>query len=297
MERLLITGGSGFIGRNLLQLLKGRYDIYLISSQKGLSIEGFSGQIIYCDLLDVIQLSNTISSVKPDKLIHLAWGIEPGNYNLPSNFSWLIASMRLLEIFQEHGGKSIMITGSCDQYDWALGGCDEDRTPRVSNSLYGNCKNILEDFALSFCAAHDIQCVWARPFFMYGQYEDERRLVAYLIKNLLEKKQAIVQNGAVYRDFLHVEDVASLMVTIFELKQSGVFNIGSGEMYNLGDLALTLADLLDNRGLLTIKKPENVSNKYVVANMDKVKSVTDWQPKYNLETGLLKAIEWWRQDA
>ncbi len=297
MEKLLITGGSGFIGRNLIQLLKGKYDVYLISSQKDLSISDFSGQIIYCDLLDAIQIDNIVSSIKPDKLIHLAWGMEPGNYNLPSNFSWLAASMRLLEIFQKHDGKSVMIAGSCVQYDWALGGCDEDRTPRAITSTYGNCKNILEDFALSFCAAHDIQCVWARPFFIYGQHEDDRRLVAYLIKNLLRNQEAIVQNGVVYRDFLEAEDVVSLMLSIFDSKQSGVFNIGSGEMQNLGDLALTLGSLLDRRELITIKMPENVSNKYVVANMDKVRTVTDWQPKYNLVTGLSKTIEWWKKNA
>jgi len=267
MEKLLITGGSGFIGQNLIRLLEGKYDVYLISSQKDLSISDFSGQIIYCDLLDSVRLENTIFSIKPDKLIHLAWGMEPGNYNLPSNFSWLTASMRMLEIFQKNGGKSVMIAGSCVQYDWALGGCDEDRTPRANNSIYGNCKNILEDFALSFCAAHDIQCVWARPFFMYGQHEDDRRLVAYLIQNLLNNQEAIVQNGEVYRDFLEVEDVASLMLTILETKQSGVFNIGSGEMHNLGDLALTIGSLLDRRELITIKMPENVSNKYVVVGI------------------------------
>ena len=296
MEKLLITGGSGFIGRNLLGLLNDKYDVYLISFREGLSISNFSGQVICCDLLNVIETDKTISALKPDKLIHLAWGMEPGNYNLPDNFSWLTASMSLLEIFQENGGKSVMIAGSCVQYDWALGGCDEERTPRANNSIYGNCKNILEDFALSFCAANDIQCVWVRPFFMYGAHEDERRLVAYLIKNLLENKEAVVQNGVVYRDFLLAEDVASLMLALFETDQSGVFNIGSGGMHNLGDVALTLGRLLDSRDLLKIKMPENVSNKYVVANMDKVKSVLDWQPKYNLESGLSKTIEWWKQN-
>jgi UDP-glucose 4-epimerase len=221
--------------------------------------------------------------------------MEAGNYNLQSNYSWLLASMRLLELFQENGGKSVMMAGSCLQYDWTLGGCDEKRTPRTNETIHGNCKNILEDFALSFCASHDLQCIWTRVFFMYGQHEAENRFVANLITSLLKDREAIVQNGSLYRDYLQVEDVAGLMMSLLNTNKSGVFNVGSGEMYNLGSMAVMIGELLNKPDLITVRTPDNISNRYLFANMDNVRSVTNWQPKYDLESGLLRTIEWWER--
>jgi UDP-glucose 4-epimerase len=296
MKKILITGGSGLIGRNLLPLLQRKYDVYLLSSQDKLSIDGFSGKILSCDIFDTVGLEGILSSLKPEKLIHLAWGMEAGNYNLQSNYSWLLASMRLLELFQENGGKSVMMAGSCLQYDWTLGGCDEKRTPRTHETIHGNCKNILEDFALSFCASHDLQCIWTRVFFMYGQHEAENRFVANLIISLLKDREAIVQNGSLYRDYLHVEDVAGLMMSLLNTNKSGVFNVGSGEMYNLGSMAVMIGELLNKPDLITVRTPDNTSNRYLFANMDNVRSVTNWQPKYDLESGLLRTIEWWERN-
>ena len=296
MKKLLITGGSGFVGRSLLPLLQRKYDVCLLSSQDELSIDGFSGEILSCDIFDTVRLEGILSSVKPEKLIHLAWGMEAGNYNLQSNYSWLLASMRLLELFQENGGKSVMMVGSCTQYDWTLGGCDETRTPRAYGTMYGNCKNILEDFALSFCASHDLQCICTRPFFMYGPREAEYRFVAHLINSLLKDREAIVENGSLYRDYLHVEDVAGLMVSLLNTNSSGVFNVGAGEMYNLGSMAVMIGELLNKPDLVTIRIPDNISNRYLFAKMDNVRSVTNWLPEHDLESGLLNTIEWWERN-
>lgn len=292
MERLLITGATGFIGRNILPLLQKKYEV-IATSSRSTEIPGFSGEVIACDLLDAKQVKQTVGQLKPSKLVHLAWGMEPGNYNLSTNFDWLSSSIHLLENFQKNGGEAVLMAGSCVQYDWSSCVCTENSTPRADNSTYGTCKNILQDFALSFSEAHSIQCLWALPFFMYGPYEDEKRLVAYLVKNILENKEATVQNGAIFRDFMHVEDVSNLMFELFESKAHGDFNIGTGEMVNLGDIAKEIGEILGRQQLVKINIPEVVTNKYVVANTDKVANQIKWQPKHNLNSGLENTIKWW----
>lgn len=302
MTNILVTGGTGFIGRNMLPLLREQEPsatIYALSSKTAHELGNTlpkGVEAVSCDLLNAEQVASTVANIKPNKLIHLAWGMEPSNYNLPSNFEWLSASMQLIANFQQAGGQSMLIAGSCVQYDWQLGGCSEANTPRAVNNTYGHCKNILEDYALAFSEAHNMQCTWARPFFMYGPFEDDRRLLAYVIKNLVERKPATVQNGALLRDFMHCEDVASLMLALHQQSCHGVFNIGCGEMTSLGEAGQMAANIIGCPELLEIKVPENVSNKYVYAHTDKVSSTINWQPRYTMQSGLEQTINWWRNN-
>lgn len=296
MEKLLITGGSGFIGRNLLPLIANNYDVYILTSNPARADLTQYGKVLHCNILNRDDVEKTLFNIKADKLIHLAWGMEPSNYNLPSNFEWLSASINLLEVFHKAGGSSAAFAGSCVQYDWSFGGCIEGSTPNANSSIYGHCKNILQEFVLAYSKAHDMQCLWARPFFMYGPHEDERRLLAYVIKSLVENKQATIQNGEIYRDFLHAEDVAGLLLKLFEQGAAGVHNIASGNLISLGELGQSVANILECPELLTIKRPDNNSNKYVFANTEKVESTCDWQPRFDLNTGLQHTIEWWKNN-
>lgn len=293
MEKLLLTGGTGFIGRNTLPLLRQHYDVSLLTSRDDVTLEGV--EVITCNLLDPDATRAAVAKVKADKLFHLAWGMEPSNYNLPANFDWLAASMQLIRDFHHHGGNAICVAGSCVQYAWETGGCDEQLTPTTRSNLYGGCKNILQEFALTFCESNDMQCLWARPFFMYGPFEDERRLVASIVYNLIQGKEAVVNNGGIYRDFLHARDVGGLMLDLFTKGQSGVFNIGSGQLSSLGEIGHTIATSLDREDLLTVRYPEVSGNRYVFAKMDKVAQVTDWQPSFSLQDGLQQTIEWSKQ--
>lgn len=304
MAKILLTGGSGFIGRNMLPLLID-HDVTVVTSNPDLQLEADSeGSIrtVHCDLLDHASVASVVDDVAAEKLVHLAWGMEPSNYNLPSNFDWLAAGVNLIDRFRKSGGQAVLVAGSCVQYDWAVaqsdgGACSESTTPRSTQSTYAQCKNILEDYTLAYCQAHELQCTWAKPFFMFGPQENEARLVAHIITELLAGREATVQNGAVARDFLHTADVAGLMWKLFRQGHTGAFNVGSGQSTNLGDLGRMIADIVGSPELLQVIVPTEAENKSVFANMDLVRSTTSWQPNFDLRAGLENTIQWWSKNA
>ncbi len=300
MAKILLTGGSGFIGRNIIPLL-GDHEVTVVSSNPEFKIGGAS-EVIHCDLLDHVEVAKMVKTVAADKLIHLAWGMAPSNYNLASNFDWLTTGMHLIDQFRRSGGQSVLVAGSCVQYDWAAsqatgGSCHETLTPRSDQNTYAQCKNILEDFVVAYCRAHEMQYTWARPFFMFGPGEDSVRLVAHIITELLAGREATVQNGAVARDFLHTSDVAGMMWELFDQGHSGVFNVGSGQSTNLGDLGRMIAQILGRPELLKVIVPTEATNRDVFANMELLRSTISGQPKFDLRAGLEHTIQWWKQNA
>ena len=122
MKKVLITGATGFIGRHCLPLLLAKdYEVHAVSSKVP---EKDSNDIHWhhINLLEADSFSDLMSKVKPSHLLHLAWYMLPGDcWNSPENFRWLDASIRMLQLFAKHGGKRVIVTGTCAEYDWSYG--------------------------------------------------------------------------------------------------------------------------------------------------------------------------------
>ena len=104
-EKILITGGNGFVGKTLLKFLKTKKIISI--SRKKLSPEQ-NIKYIKADIFNKKIIAKIISRERPTKLIHLAWETEPQKYlNKKSNLRWLHASNHLLEKFCYYGGKKL----------------------------------------------------------------------------------------------------------------------------------------------------------------------------------------------
>ncbi len=151
-----------------------------------------------------------LAEVRPTHLLHLAWIAEHGRYwEAPENDAWVDASIDLTARFAAMGGKRFVGAGSCAEYDWsdgslAAGVCEEGLTPCRPSTLYGRSK-------LRFCehlSAHGaLSQAWGRLFFLYGPWEDPRRLVPTIIQSLLEGQAgAGSDQGTTVRDFLDARE-------------------------------------------------------------------------------------------
>ena len=285
MTRLLLTGASGFIGRPLANNLLDDFEV--ITLGRGVAD-------LQVDLVADNNFSDVVSEASAEVLVHSAWTMEPNNYDLPINFDWLRASLLLVEEFVRQGGKTVVAFGSCVQYDWQSGVCSEDYTARRTENSYALTKNLLQDYVSAFCNARNVRWLWLRPFFMYGPREDQRRLVGDIASTLLSSEKATIRNGGIYRDFLHVEDVAGLSAALIRSDASGVFNVGSGEMVSLAHIGELIAKGLNQEHNLALEFPNTSSGKYVVADLNKTVSAVLWQPRFNLESGIQDTLEWWK---
>ncbi|MDW8345135.1 MAG: NAD-dependent epimerase/dehydratase family protein, partial [Verrucomicrobiae bacterium] len=138
--------------------------------------------------------------------------------------------------------------------------------------------------------------VWARIFYQYGPFEDQRRLVPHIITSLLRGQRAELTAGTQVRDFLHVEDVGTALATVATSSLTGIVNIGSGTGVTVRHIAETIGELIGRSDLLAFgAKPTPLHDPpYVVADTTRLRSL-GWQPRYNLRSGLAQTIAWWKQ--
>jgi nucleoside-diphosphate-sugar epimerase len=298
MNKVLITGASGFIGRHCLPLLLEQgYEIHSISRYP-LSIDP-AIHWHQIDLLDRLNVTQLMAQIKPSHLLHLAWYAVPGTYwTALENFKWVQASLDLLQSFKEYGGERVVMAGSCAEYDWQYGYCDESITPLNPKSPYGSCKHSLSLMLDAFCKQVDISAAWGRIFWLYGQFEDPNRLVSSVIKSLLSKTTAQCSAGNQIRDFLYVEDVANALVQILGSNLTGAINIGSGMPISIRTLVEYIGTMLDRIDLLQFSPQNDLHQEapLVVANVRRLRSELLWTPKFSLQQGIELSIEFWKQE-
>ncbi|MFW5644383.1 MAG: NAD-dependent epimerase/dehydratase family protein, partial [Bacteroidota bacterium] len=249
-DRLLITGATGFLGRNLIPVLSG-HDAEMLSLTIEQDSENKSGiSWVHCDLFDAEAVERIMKEFKPTHLLHMAWGMVPSNYNLPSDFEWLTAGMSLIKLFARYGGRRVVVTGSGVEYDWSSAFCREGSTRESYQTLYGANKNILRKFSESFLAYHGIALAWPRLFFLYGPYENEQRLVPHIITSLLKGEEAVIRSGNLYRDYFYIKDVVHSLSQLVFSEITGLINIASGEPVKLGYIAELIGNMIGSTDLL-----------------------------------------------
>ena len=296
MQKIIVTGGSGFIGTNLksyLSQINAKFFFLDKIIPKDESHSNF--EFIHCDLLNQSMVSKVLSEIKASHMIHMAWNVTPPYLNNYENFLWLKSSIHLLEEFHKNNGERILITGSCFEYDWDYGLCQEDMTPQKHTDLYSSSKNILRHFSNSFCHYNKMELVWARLFFLYGPYENPDRFIPFIIKALLENKKAVVKNGNIYRDYMFIADTVKQLSNLLFSSFTGTINIGTGVPTKLGDLALHIGDLIGRPDLLEIQYPMEYKHKVVYADINKLINEMRIKEDFEPKNGLIKTIDWWKK--
>ncbi len=302
MEKVLITGATGFIGQQCLPLLEqSDFEIHAITSGNSnpSNAPRFSCVWHNVNLLDDSQIAGVIKEVQPSYLLHLAWYSEPGLYwDAIENFHWLKASLSLVQEFVQHGGKRCVVAGSCAEYDWDHGFCSELVTPCRPATLYGTCKNSLHTLLEAFSRKTGLSTAWARIFFMYGPNEHPARLVSSVIRSLLKNEVAKCSHGEQIRDYLHVHDVARALVEVLFSDVQGPINIASGEPVALKELVHNVGHIIGNDSLIRLGEiPASPGEPpLITADVRRLTEEIGWQPKFNLHSGLEHTVNWWKNN-
>ena len=299
MTSILLTGASGFIGRQAIQpLLERGYTVHAISTRPRIADTRVQWHI--GNLLDPTCAPALLAVIRPSHLLHFAWYAEPDRYwTSPLNVDWIRASLNLLDAFAAHGGQRVVMAGTCAEYDWITSypTVTEDTTPLIPTTPYGQCKHALQLALNAFATTHHLSVAWGRIFFLYGPYETPMRLVPSVIKALLKREPVLCSHGEQVRDFLHVADVAEAFVALLDSTATGAVNIGSGQAVALQDVINRLAVELAEPTLIRLgarPTPANEAHR-MVANVRRLTDEVRWRPHYTLAAGLQQTIAWWKQ--
>lgn len=295
--RVLVTGASGFIGSHVTrQLIHSGHEVAALTSPDKPSwrLRDVSGAFRAIPRrIHAIQAD--LDDFKPQIALHLAWYAEPGQYlTSPRNVPMLIDSLGLLQALITAGCEQIVMVGTCAEYDTAPGWLHEDG-PTRPETIYAAAKLSLGLMGAPLAAAAGVGFTWARLFYLYGPYEDERRLVPALIKTLLKGETFKATAGEQVRDYLHVEDVAAALCALALGHHSGVFNLSSGVPVTVGGLMETVAAHIQGGGAIQFGAlPYREWEPRFICGDNRRLRATGWAPRYSLRDGLKQTLEWWQ---
>ncbi|MEE6179614.1 NAD-dependent epimerase/dehydratase family protein [Mycobacterium sp. 050134] len=258
-----LTGATGFVGRQILRTLleRGRSVRVLVRDPSRVPESRQSG-------LEIVQTPDLFAEAAcrlqelvadSEILVHAAWYAEPGEYlTSPANLACLAGTLNLASAFAAVGGKRFVGVGTCAEYDTSEG-LMTTATPLAPNTLYAASKASAYQVLRFFLGAQAISFAWCRIFYLYGEGENEQRLVPYIRRQLEAGQEVLLTRGDQVRDFLDVKDAARLIADVADGPQQGAVNICSGEAVTVRQLAERIADEYGRRDLLRFgARPENI---------------------------------------
>ncbi|WP_291075810.1 NAD(P)-dependent oxidoreductase [Hyphomonas sp.] len=300
-ETIIVTGGTGFIGRHAVEDLVARGFKVIVPTSRDIT-DGVDGATyLTCDLTDAADRDKLIGEANASGLLHIAWrAAVSGLWGAPENIDWLQSSLALGRAFLDAGGQRITLCGSCGEYDWTSGMCIEDQTPLRPNTIYGTAKVSVMHGLSAMCQTAGATLATGRPFFIYGPREHESRLTAYVIQCLMRGEEAACSHGMQLRDYSHVADVGRGMAALAASNLAGEYNIATGEAVRVKDVILEIAKAIGRPELVKLGAREAPAHEppLIVADMAKTRaSGLDWAPRFTLESGVADTIDWFRANA
>jgi len=299
MKKVLITGASGFLGRHALEAMPTDQwpEIHAVSRNAKPGRDSQGVQWHRADLLSAHDIAGLMQDIRPTHLLHLAWETSPGQYvDSPQNERWSKMGEDLVRNFHQYGGQRVVVVGTCMEYDWDIQeDFVEDQTPLRPGYRYGQSKRELFLALEEYAKDHGLELAWARVFFVYGPYEQEKRLVASCIQALVHDREFVCRQGHLIRDYLHARDVGEALSLVLLSAIQGPVNIASGQGISLGHLIEKIAITIGKEKLIRIDNPEGPSKSgdRVVGSNNRLKGLQGWSPRYSLEQGLKNTIDWW----
>ncbi|PZO17844.1 MAG: NAD-dependent epimerase/dehydratase [Burkholderiales bacterium] len=254
-ECVLLTGATGFVGRQVLAaLLDSGAQVRVIvrhGKEAGLADRpGVESVLTTHDLFaePATWWSQALAGVQT--VVHCAWYAEPGKYlQSPINLHCLEGTLRLGLAATQAGVTRFVGIGTCFEYD--VDACFlQISTPLRPRSLYASAKAAAFFNLQQLFLSSEVDFAWCRLFYLYGEGEDPRRLVPYLHQKLRAGELVELTDGHQIRDYLDVKVAGRQIAEVTLGDHTGPLNICSNIPTTVRQMCESIADLYDQRALL-----------------------------------------------
>jgi len=299
-----VTGANGFVGANLVRLLiEKNYTVHiLVRKNSGMwRLKKFlkNLRLHIGDINNQSFLKQTIGNINPQYIFHLAsYGNSSNDTDLDEMINVNIAGLKnMLDATRMINYKALVITGSSSEYGFKNKPMKETDCLKP-NSYYSATKASATLIAQSFAILNNKPIFIARLFSAYGPYEENNRLIPTAIKLALADKEIPLTPKNVKRDFIYVQDVVEALLKIAKtkLKNGEIINLGTGKQNGNNEIIKTIEKVLQKKLKIKMGKFPNRTwdTNFWVADIKKAKKLLSWTPKYDLEDGLKKTIDWFK---
>ena len=317
MKKIIITGGLGFIGSNLIELLiKKKFSVINIDkvtySSNFYNTKDFSQNAHYkfikCDLNNKSKLSKIIFLHKPLCIFNLAAETHVDrSIDGPESFikSNILGVFNLLEIFKKYSAKNkktrLVHISTDEVYGDILKGRSHEEFPYKPSSPYAASKAASDHLVSSYVRTYKIPAIVTNCSNNYGPKQHPEKLIPKLIYNILNNKSLpIYGNGKNSREWIYVEDHCEALLKVFQKGKIGEFyNIGSNKNLNNLEICKYLIRVAKEK----IKIGKNVKIEFVkdrpghdvryALDSKKILNKLGWKTKMNFKKGLEKTFLWY----
>ena len=288
--RILVTGGTGFIGSNLvLELMKENHDLLITGHDAEFKIPNFQGKYLQPSFLGI----DFEVIGKLDVLFHQAaindTTFLDRNEMIRANYE---SSKKLFEYVISKGCKRIVYASSTAVYGNLPAPYKENGQVNPLNP-YAESKVLLDELAVKLAKEHtDVTIVGLRYCNVYGKnekYKDKRATMIYqLAQQMLKGNPRIFESGEQKRDYIYVKDVVQANLDASRAKKSCIVNCGYGEATSFNKIIELLNKVLKlNRTPEYIKNPYGEEyQSYTECDMTLAKEKIGFVPKYDIESGI-----------
>lgn len=300
---ILVTGGAGFIGSNLVLTLQERLPAARLTviddfrSGDFKNLAGYKGDFVAQNLA-TLDWQQQFGDEKFDAIFHLASITDTTLHDQFVQVHDNVESFRRLLNFAKPNRTKIIYASSAATYGAASAASAETNGAAPAN-VYAFSKAMMDN--LAHRAAREISdwiIVGLRYFNVYGPREAHKGIPASMVYHLSRQMKSgqrprIFKHGEQQRDFVYVKDIVEGSIRALEAKQSGIYNLGTGRARSFNELI----DVL-NSSLGTDFKPEYIENphahyqNFTQADLASVRSSLGYEPKYLLEAGVADYMKW-----
>ena len=309
-RRVLVTGGTGFIGSHLVEKLVGLgAEVSVLAhynSQNRIGLlenlpDDVKGKIevVWGDVKEAESVEKAGKNCRV--IFHLAALVGiPYSYQQPQDvvMTNTIGTLNVLKYARDSGVEKVVITSTSEVYGSARYVPIDEAHPLQGQSPYAASKIAGDKIAESFFCSYDLPVAVCRPFNAYGPRQSMRAVIPTIITQALTRKE--IRLGAVTptRDFTFVQDTAAGFIKIAESAKSAgeVFNIGSGFEISIGDLAAKICSLAGKNVPVVCdearQRPAKSEVNRLFAANKKAAELLGWKPQVSLDDGLKQTIKW-----
>ncbi len=319
MKKILITGVTGFIGSNLAKNLTMRgYEVIGItkysSSRDSGALAGYLDgvKVLTCDITDFHSVYQTIRSVNPDAVIHLAaLSAVHGSFEKPIFYTQtnLIGTMNIVHSIldlPDFKSKKLLFASSALVYGIQENKAINEETPLLPLNPYSLTKATMDLYLRNINKIYGLKTTSIRFANTYGRTLNNEFFIEHTISSMLKNEKIYLGNPDTVKDYMYVSDHVNIYINALESDKAGgeAFNAGTGVGVTNKEIVFKLADIIGyDKGNIILgqfppgypSRPQAANEPFIILDITKSKRMLGWDPRVSLDEGLKMCVKFWKE--
>lgn len=276
-SEILVTGATGFLGRHLFEALEARgYGVRPHSSSEG--------DIAHCQL--PIEGVHHVFHLAAKSFVPESWANPQGFYSVN-----VMGTVNVLEHCRRHRTPLTLISSYVYGHPRCLPVAEDH--PLAAHNPYAHTKILAEDLARFYQLHYGVRSVIVRPFNLYGPGQSALFLIPTIVAQTLDPSASVirVKDLRPRRDYLYVTDAVELLLATLKEEVKGIYNLGSGESFSVGDVAeFAQRAAGTNKPIVSDDQPRPDEVMDVRADISHAATELGWRPSISLASGISKVV-------